>query len=67
VTCRAGLRRHYGGLQSLLSTWQASGGAAYAPYPHQASRHEQIAVAERLPEASDPWAACATEPGLGLL
>jgi len=58
---------YYGGLQFALSTWQAYGGGSYAPYPHQASRTEQIAVATKLRDASGgygPWPACAAALGL---
>jgi cell wall-associated NlpC family hydrolase len=37
-----------GGLQFTASTWRAFGGTAYAPSAHQASRSEQIIVAERV-------------------
>ncbi|GED98885.1 transglycosylase family protein [Gordonia crocea] len=36
---------YYGGLQFSLGTWQANGGAGM---PHQASREQQISVAERV-------------------
>ncbi|WP_410655306.1 transglycosylase family protein [Amycolatopsis sp. lyj-112] len=39
---------YYGGLQFNKSTWDAYGGAQYASYPHQASKAQQIAVAEKL-------------------
>ncbi|PKW14206.1 resuscitation-promoting factor [Saccharopolyspora spinosa] len=39
---------YYGGLQFNKSTWDAYGGDQYAPYPHQASREQQIAVAEKV-------------------
>ena len=58
---------YYGGLQFLQSTWLAHGGGAYAAYPHQASREQQIAVAERLRDAAGgygPWPACAASLGL---
>ena len=35
---------------STASTWRAYGGDEYAPLPHQATREEQIAVAERVRE-----------------
>jgi hypothetical protein len=37
-----------GGLQFTHSTWLAYGGGAYAPYAYEASRAEQIAVAEKV-------------------
>jgi resuscitation-promoting factor RpfB len=59
---------YYGGLQFLLSTWQIHGGTAYAAYPHQASREQQIAVAESVVAASGgsygAWGACAASLGL---
>jgi len=58
---------YYGGLQFALGTWQAYGGGAYAPYPHQATRLEQIAVATKLRDASGgygPWPSCAARLGL---
>jgi LysM repeat protein len=38
----------YGGLQFTESTWLAYGGGAYAQYANQASRTEQIAIAEKV-------------------
>ena len=57
---------YYGGLQFSYDTWHASGGGAYAEYPHQATREEQIAVAENLHAARGfaPWPACRVKLGL---
>jgi hypothetical protein len=57
---------YYGGLQFSLATWEAYGGSAYAAYPHEATREEQIAVAERLRAARgyQPWPACRAKLGL---
>ncbi|HET9879217.1 MAG TPA: transglycosylase family protein [Candidatus Limnocylindria bacterium] len=57
---------YYGGLQFSHGTWLAYGGGAYAEYPHQATREEQIAVAERLRAARgyQPWPACRIKLGL---
>ena len=57
---------YYGGLQFSYSTWHAYGGGAYADYPHQATREQQIAVAERLraQRGYQPWPACRAELGL---
>jgi uncharacterized protein YabE (DUF348 family) len=55
---------YYGGLQFNLSTWQAYGGSGY---PHQNSREQQIAVAERLRAATGgygSWPSCASKLGL---
>ena len=59
---------YYGGLQFNLETWQAYGGGAYATYPHEATREEQIAIATKLRDANGgsygSWPACAAELGL---
>jgi hypothetical protein len=57
---------YYGGLQFSLATWQGYDGDEFAPYPHQATREEQIAVAERLyaRRGFQPWPACRAELGL---
>lgn len=55
---------YYGGLQFLPSTWRANGGVGM---PHEASREEQIAVAERIRAASGgfgAWPGCARKLGL---
>lgn len=54
---------YYGGLQFMLSTWQAVGGSGY---PHQNSREEQIYRAEILLARSGwgQWPACAAKLGL---
>jgi hypothetical protein len=52
-----------GGLQFSPSTWRAYGGEGSA---HNASRTEQIAVAERVLDGQGwgAWPACASELGL---
>jgi peptidoglycan hydrolase-like protein with peptidoglycan-binding domain len=55
---------YYGGLQFLPSSWRAAGGSGM---PHQASREEQIRVAENLRDqvgSFRPWPACAAKLGL---
>lgn len=54
---------YYGGLQFDVATWRAHGGTGY---PHEHSRAEQIAVAERLRAARGfaPWPACGRTLGL---
>lgn len=50
-----------GGLQFLPSTWVAHGGREFAPTAAQASKSEQIAVANRLSSGGDwlkPWPVC---------
>ena len=68
--CESGGRWHintgngyYGGLQFLASTWRANGGSGM---PHQASRAEQIRVAENLRSQAGfaPWPQCARKLGL---
>lgn len=48
---------YYGGLQFNLQTWRANGGTDFAAYPHQASREQQITVANRLYDKAGlrPW------------
>lgn len=57
---------YYGGLQFNLGTWQGYGGADFAAYPHEATRDEQITVAERLRDVRgyQPWPACRAKLGL---
>ena len=58
---------YYGGLQFDQSTWRANGGSRYAPYPHQASRAEQIAVAQQVRNARGgygAWPGCSAQLGL---
>jgi len=43
-----------GGLQFLPSTWRSWGGTDFAPYAWQATRAEQITVANRSGR-TDPW------------
>jgi pyruvate/2-oxoglutarate dehydrogenase complex dihydrolipoamide acyltransferase (E2) component len=55
-----------GGLQFVNSTWLSNGGGAYAPQAWQASREQQIAVAERVLANSGPgaWPGCTSKLGL---
>ena len=57
---------YYGGLQFSLGTWQGYGGGEFAAYPHEATREQQIIVAERLRAARgyQPWPACRLKLGL---
>ena len=57
---------YYGGLQFSVGTWNGYGGAEFAAYPHQATRGQQIVVAERLRAARgyQPWPACRAKLGL---
>lgn len=55
-----------GGLQFTPSTWAGYGGTAYAPSADQASREQQIAVAERVQAAQGwgAWPACTAKLGI---
>ena len=57
---------YYGGLQFSYATWHGYGGGEFAEYPHEATRDEQIIVAERLRAARGyaPWPACRDKLGL---
>ena len=54
---------YYGGLQFSLGTWRAYGGSGY---PHQNSRAQQIAIAQKLQSAAGwgQWPACSRKLGL---
>ncbi|MFF0445562.1 transglycosylase family protein [Streptomyces sp. NPDC004609] len=55
---------YYGGLQFSSSTWAAFGGTAYAPNAHQASKSQQIEIAEKVlaGQGKGAWPSC----GVGL-
>ncbi|MFG2294054.1 transglycosylase family protein [Streptomyces sp. NPDC048603] len=57
---------YYGGLQILKSTWDAFGGKNYAAYPHQASKMQQILVAEKIlaGQGAGAWGGCGAGAGL---
>lgn len=57
---------YYGGLQFSASTWNAFGGQQYAPTANQATREQQIAVAEKVLAAQGwgAWPACSQKLGL---
>ncbi|GAA1174730.1 nucleoid-associated protein YgaU [Kitasatospora gansuensis] len=56
----------YGGLQFTPSTWKAFGGQSYAPQANQASKGQQIAVAEKVLASQGPgaWPVCSVKAGL---
>ena len=71
--CESGGRWHintgngyYGGLQFTSSTWAAYGGRHYAHYPHQASRAQQIRIAEKVRQSQGwgAWPVCSHKIGL---
>jgi peptidoglycan hydrolase-like protein with peptidoglycan-binding domain len=55
-----------GGLQFLHSSWRAYGGTQYAPLAYQASREQQIAVAQNILNDVGwrAWPACTRKLGL---
>lgn len=57
---------YYGGLNLSQEDWEAYGGLTYASRPDQASRSQQIAVAERLlaDRGAEAWASCGILVGL---
>ncbi|MFJ5229231.1 transglycosylase family protein [Kitasatospora sp. NPDC088391] len=56
----------YGGLQFTSSTWAAFGGTAYAAQANQATKAQQIAVAEKVLASQGPgaWPVCSVKAGL---
>lgn len=56
----------YGGVQFHPGTWRATGGEQYAPMADQATREEQIAVAERVlaDQGWGAWPSCSRQLGL---
>lgn len=57
---------YYGGLQFSGQTWSAFGGGQYAPTANQATREQQIAVAEKIlaSQGWGAWPACSASLGL---
>lgn len=57
---------YHGGLQFSPSTWNAYGGQEYAATANQASREQQIAVAERVlaGQGWGAWPSCSSSLGL---
>lgn len=57
---------YYGGLQFSAQTWNGFGGNEFAPLAHQASREEQIFVAERVlaSQGWGAWPSCSQKLGL---
>ena len=55
-----------GGLQFTPSTWKAYGGGKFAPSAHQATREQQIQVAEQVLKGQGPkaWPVCSQKAGL---
>lgn len=57
---------YFGGLQFTQQTWEAYGGTRYAPRADQATRAQQILVAEKVLAAQGPgaWPVCSLRAGL---
>lgn len=57
---------YHGGLQFSPETWAAHGGQEFAPTADQATREQQIAVAERVlaSQGWGAWPACSAQLGL---
>ncbi|MFI7341950.1 transglycosylase family protein [Streptomyces sp. NPDC050085] len=57
---------YYGGLQFSQEMWEQYGGLDYAPRADEASRSQQIAVAEKVLDAKGPqaWPSCSILAGL---
>lgn len=59
---------YHGGLQFHPGTWRAYGGQEFAPYAYQASREQQIVVAERILASHGgtfrAWPGCRRKLGL---
>ncbi|MCR5980626.1 transglycosylase [Gordonia jinghuaiqii] len=53
---------YHGGLQFAPSTWSSHGGGEFAPTANQATREEQIVVAERVlaSQGKGAWPTCGT-------
>lgn len=58
---------HYGGLQLTQEDWDKYGGLEFATSPDQASRSQQIAVAEKILDKRGAlaWGTCGVAAGLG--
>ncbi len=56
----------FGGLQMTQETWEGHGGLDYAPSADQASRSQQIAVAEKVlaDQGTKAWVTCGLVAGL---
>ncbi|MDD9381828.1 peptidoglycan DD-metalloendopeptidase family protein [Streptomyces sp. ZAF1911] len=57
---------YYGGLQFSSSTWAEFGGRQYAPQANQATKAQQIAIAEKVLATQGPgaWPSCGKLAGL---
>ncbi|MFG3227342.1 transglycosylase family protein [Kitasatospora sp. NPDC048194] len=63
----SGTPRYYGGLQFSASTWLNYGGGQYAPYANQATKQQQILIAEKVlaAQGQNAWPVCGPKAALG--
>ena len=63
----SGSPTYYGGLQFSASTWAAYGGTQYAPQANQATKMQQILIAEKVlaSQGEQAWPHCGPLAGLG--
>lgn len=56
----------YGGLQFTSQTWQGFGGGKYASSAHQATKGQQIEIAQKVLQVQGPgaWPVCSKKAGL---
>ena len=56
----------YGGLQFHPQTWTGFGGGRYAPFAHQATKAQQIEIAQKVLRVQGPnaWPVCSRRAGL---
>ena len=56
----------YGGLQFTSQTWQGFGGGKYAANAHQATKSQQIEIAQKVLQVQGPgaWPVCSQKAGL---
>ncbi|HIZ98121.1 MAG TPA: transglycosylase family protein [Candidatus Janibacter merdipullorum] len=56
----------YGGLQFTSQTWQGFGGGQYAPNANQATKAQQIEIAQKVLQTQGPgaWPVCSQKAGL---
>ena len=59
---------YYGGLQFYQPTWVGFGGQRYAAYAHQATKLQQIRIAQEVLKVQGPgaWPVCSVRAGLTL-
>ena len=58
--CESGGNGYYGGLQFAAQTWTGHGGGQYAPTADQATKEQQIEIAEKVlaSQGAGAWPNC---------